>query len=275
MLHDEDKRASDTGWSAPDLLAETAAAIRFFSRLPVPKINRLDDPLRLPDFTIAARVVPVAGALVALPGALAMLMLSFTALPAMATALLAILVTCAVTGALHEDGLADVADGFFGASTKERRLEIMKDSRTGAFGALALSASLLLTTVLLATLVERFGGLAASLSFVAAHAASRAAMVCVWQKLPPARPDGLARVCGAPSGYSAQWAVAMASVLSLPVLFLLPFTGFLLAVLGMVVAALGMGRLALSKIGGHTGDVLGATQQVAMALALAGISAVA
>ncbi|MXN67413.1 adenosylcobinamide-GDP ribazoletransferase [Stappia sp. GBMRC 2046] len=263
------------GWSASDLLAEIAAAVRFFSRLPVPKINRLDDPLRLPDFTIAARVVPVAGALIALPGALLLLVLSFSALPTMATALFAILVTCAITGALHEDGLADVADGFFGGATKERRLEIMKDSRTGAFGALALSSSLLLSAILLATLVDRFGPFTASFAFLAAHAASRTAMVHVWHKLPPARPDGLARICGAPSRYSAGWATAMAAAISLPLLFLVPFTGFLLALLGLVVATLGMERLALSKIGGHTGDVLGATQQVAMALALAGLSAVA
>ncbi|NRG18332.1 adenosylcobinamide-GDP ribazoletransferase [Rhizobiales bacterium] len=263
------------GWSTADLLAEIAAATRFFSRLPIPKINRRDDPLRLPDFTLAGRIVPVAGALIAIPGALFLLALSFSALPAMATALFAILLTCAVTGALHEDGLADVADGFFGGATRERRLEIMKDSRTGAFGALALASSLLLSTVLLATLIDRFGGFAASLSFLAAHAASRAAMIRVWQKLPPARPDGLARICGAPSGYSAGWAIAIAAAFSLPVLFLLPFTAFLLAALGLIASALGMERLALGKIGGHTGDVLGATQQVAMVLALAGLAAVA
>lgn len=262
-------------WSVPDLLAEIAAATRFFSRLPLPKVNRPDDPLRLPDFTIAARVVPLAGALIALPGSVSLFALSFSALPETASALIAILLTCFVTGALHEDGLADVADGFFGGSTKERRLEIMKDSRTGAFGALALSSSLLLSTVLLAALLDRFGGFAASCAFLAAHAASRAAMIHVWQKLPPARPDGLARICGAPSRYSARWATAVAAAISLPLLFLLPFTGFLLAVLGLIVATLGMERLAMSKIGGHTGDVLGATQQIAMALALSGLSAVA
>ena len=138
----------------PRSIADLAACLRFFSRVPVPTTNRLDDPSQLPAFSRAAWLVPVAGALLALPPALLLVLLGLTDLPPLAASLLAVALAMMLIGALHEDGLADVADGFFGASRRERRLEIMKDSRIGAFGTLALIVVVGLRTVLLATLVE-------------------------------------------------------------------------------------------------------------------------
>jgi adenosylcobinamide-GDP ribazoletransferase len=128
---DTSPRVSDRATFAGDL----AACIRFFSRLPLPRLGKWDDPAALPAFQRMARAAPLAGVLVALPAALVGLLLGFTALPHLAIGLLMTGALAAVTGGLHEDGLADVADGFFGGHTPERRLEIMKDSRIGSFGA--------------------------------------------------------------------------------------------------------------------------------------------
>lgn len=251
-------------------LADLAACLRFFSRVPVPTVNRLDDPSQLPAFSRAAWLVPIAGALLALPPAVLLALCGLTDLPALAAALLAAAFAMMLTGALHEDGLADVADGFFGAQQRERRLEIMKDSRIGAFGALALIVSVGLRIVLLAALVERLGAGTAALLLILAEAASRAAMVGVWTALPPARRDGLAVASGQPSPRAAVAAALIGMAALLVGLAVRPAPAILLALLLALLSAAGMARLARSRIGGHTGDVLGATQQVALLALLLG-----
>lgn len=254
----------------PRVLADLAACLRFFSRVPVPVVNRLDDPSQLPAFSRAAWLVPVAGALLALPPALMLALLGLTDLPPLATSLLAVVLAMMLTGALHEDGLADVADGFFGASRRERRLEIMKDSRIGAFGTLALLTGVGLRTVLLAALVERVGAVSAALLLILAETASRAAMVAVWTRLPPARPDGLAAASGQPSSRAAALALFLGLAAALFALALLPAAAVLAALALAATAAMGTALLARARIGGHTGDVLGATQQVALVALLVG-----
>ena len=118
------------------LAADTAACVRFFSRLPLPAINTEDNPMSPPDFVRIARAAPLAGAIIALPAAGVGVALGFTQLPLLAVAVLLTAVLAATTGALHEDGLSDVADGFFGGATRERRLDIM---RTAALEPLGLS----------------------------------------------------------------------------------------------------------------------------------------
>ena len=112
-----------------DWLSDFAGALRFFSRLPIP------GPMETDDFRRSLRLAPLAGALLGLAGGLVFVAALGLRLPAAAAALLALGFGALVTGALHEDGLADVADGFGGGLTRDRKLEIMKDSRIGAFGA--------------------------------------------------------------------------------------------------------------------------------------------
>jgi adenosylcobinamide-GDP ribazoletransferase len=270
--------APDTASRSPagglaQTLADAAGVTRFFSRIPVPAANALDDPAALPDFRRAGAVAPLAGFFIALPGALALALLAQTSLPALAVALTALGLTMALTGALHEDGLADVVDGFFGGASAERRLEIMKDSRIGAFGALALAVTVLARASLLAALLDRHGGPAAAAAFLAIEAGSRSALVVLWSRLPPARPGGLAAACGMPSAKAASVAalIGLAAMLTLAPLFSLTATATAMG--AAIVTGLGVARLATSRIGGQTGDVLGATQQLCGLAALFALAA--
>jgi adenosylcobinamide-GDP ribazoletransferase len=259
----------------PGAIADLAACLRFFSRLSLPRLAENDNPASLPDFGRAAWTLPVAGALLALPPALVLALAGATALPAAAVALLAVATAVALGGGLHEDGLADVADGFFGAGARERRLDIMKDSRIGAFGTLALILSVALRVALLAALVERHAALPAALLLVCAEAGSRAVMAGVWCSLPPARPGGLASLCGAPTRRGAAVAGATGLAFLAVATAVLPVAAVLVAAVLAVLAGAALRRLALAKIGGQTGDVLGAAQQVAVVSILLGLCAVA
>jgi adenosylcobinamide-GDP ribazoletransferase len=149
-----------------------------------------------------------------------------------------------ITGGLHLDGLADTADAL-GAHTRERALEIMRDSRIGTFGAAALALDLILKVGAIAQLLPAGGTLAA---LVAAGAVSRASSVVLVRWLPYARADGTGRVLNRPS----RAAVAVAAVISLP--------------FAPVIAALG---LAYRRwLGGVTGDTLGAAIELTETLAL-------
>lgn len=255
------------------LAADTAACIRFFSRLPVPAINSLDDPASVPDFCRTARAMPLAGAVIGIIPALVGGLLSLTALPPLAIATVTVMAAAAVTGALHEDGLADAADGFFGGATPERRLDIMKDSRIGAFGALALILFLMLRVTLTAALLERAGPLGAMVTLLLAEMLSRALMLWQWTALPPARPDGL----GARFGIPGRAAAMTGGLFTLPLLVCLlavhPLAGLALGLGLAVYSASFTGKLAVKAIGGFTGDVLGAIQQVTLTAFLAGLMA--
>ncbi len=115
------------------VLRDLGGALRFFSRLPIPGGEG--------DFARSLRLAPLAGALLGLAGGLVFIAALSLRLPVAAAALLGLGFGALVTGGLHEDGLADIADGFGGGFTAARKLEIMKDSRIGAFGALALILS--------------------------------------------------------------------------------------------------------------------------------------
>ena len=135
-------RAVRSGWlnRFPSAARDVADALRFFTRLSV-SAPALAAPLDIPRIAWAA---PVAGAVVGLVGALVLALTALLGLPPLLRAGLATAALVAATGALHEDGLADVADGFGGGATRARKLEIMRDSRIGAYGAIALALSLIL-----------------------------------------------------------------------------------------------------------------------------------
>lgn len=248
--------ASDTGTQMRP--ADLAEALAFLTRFPVPDHE--------PRGIASAWAWPLAGLAVGLAGALSGLIAFGLGLPAGIAAGLALAATIAASGALHEDGLADCADGFWGGGTTERRLEIMKDSRTGTFGVLALVLSLILRWHALTVLLV--GGWFAA-PVLAAACLSRIPMAAIMAWLPPARDTGLSARFGRPSTDT----VMLGLVAGLIVVLLL--TGFA-GIPAALAAGAGAGLVALlarSRIGGQTGDVMGATQQVAEIAALAVLAA--
>jgi adenosylcobinamide-GDP ribazoletransferase len=236
------------------------SALAFLTRVPARWLGI--DPDRRPDFRRAAGLFPVAGVLIGIAGGIVIIIASAIGVPPLVAAALAVAATIGLTGALHEDGLADVADSFGGA-TAERRLEIMQDSRVGTYGAAALVLSLVIRVACLAAILGA-GVLQAALALVIAEGISRAALVRLWHDLPPAQASGLAHDTGPPDNNAMILALATAAVLALASV---PVVGLRAAVLAAVLAALAayiFVRLTAEAIGGRTGDTLGACQQVAL-----------
>jgi adenosylcobinamide-GDP ribazoletransferase len=231
--------------------AELRAALGFLTRLPIPDSEKPATG----SLAQASWAFPMVGLLVGLLGALAYALAAALGLPALAAALIAVGTTVLATGALHEDGLADTVDGFFGGADRETRLAIMRDARSGAFGVLALVFSVTLRAAALAALADR-GRVAAAL--VAAHAAARGGLPLVMRALEPARSDGLGAEAGRPESAGAWTAAALGALIALFALDLLP--GIVALVVAGAVMAL-LAGLARRQIGGYTGDVLGAIEQ--------------
>ena len=230
---------------------DIAAGFVLLSRLPV----RASDAA-LARGAAAAWSWPLVGAVLGgLAGLAAMLLLGL-GLPAPLAAGVSLGLLAMMTGAMHEDGLADTVDGFWGGWTVQRRLEIMKDSHIGSYGVIALILSLGLRWLALSTLFA--AGLALPV-LIAAGALSRAAMPALMHALPPARDGGLSRSVGRVPFDTAVLAAAVATVLALLALGLVALP----LVLAVTAAAWGIGALARAKIGGQTGDILGAAQQMA------------
>ena len=267
-----ERGGGEADWPGRGLIFDLATCLRFYSRLPVPRLPGEPDPHAVPDFRRAPRMLPVAGLILALPAALTLLAAWRLGLGPFLAATLALAVAVLVTGALHEDGLADVADGLGGA-TRVRRLEIMRDSRVGTYGATALVLVLSLRIGALATLLDRAGA-AAAVALVLAAALSRVAALAPMMLLGPARPGGLSAAVGSPEGEALWIALGFGTVLALLAIPLgLPAHGILAMVVLGALAALGTTRLAAAKLGGQTGDVVGACQQLAEAAGLLGLVA--
>jgi adenosylcobinamide-GDP ribazoletransferase len=200
-------------------------------------------------------VFPLVGGGVGILGFVAYWIAAALGLPPLAAALLALAATVLATGGLHEDGLADTADGFGGGRDPAEKLAIMRDSRSGAFGALALVFSVGLRAAALAAIAD--AGLVLP-ALVAAHAVGRGALPLVMRRLPPARADGLGAEAGRPGAEVAGAAAAIAVLVAFVCLgFWLGLAAIAFSVLGMALLAM----LARRQIGGYTGDVLGAIEQ--------------
>ena len=230
-------------------------AAAFLTRLPLP----LDHARAGDTFSRCGWAFPVVGAGVGAAGGAVLWFSAGAGLGPEVSALLALAAMAVLTGALHEDGLADMADGL-GAHDREKRLAIMADSRLGTFGALALIFSVGLRTAALASLS---GPLAAAAALVAAGALSRAVTVPAMAMLPSARAGGLADRAGRPAAGIALLALALG--LAAAVAVLLPVATDM-ASIGTVAAGLAAGLFMVwamsALLGGHTGDGLGAQQQV-------------
>ena len=213
------------------------------------------------------------GAAVGLVGGVVLVVAVALGEPILVAAALAVGATTLLTGGLHEDGLADTADGFGGGATAERKLEIMDDSRIGTFGAAALVFSILLRVAALSG-IAAFGPWRAALALVAAEAVSRAALVRLWHELPAARLGGLAHETGPPDQQAMLVALVLAAVIV--ALTVIPTAGFVAAVVAVllaIAASFAFTRLTAHEIGGRTGDTLGACQQIAAVAFLVGVAA--
>lgn len=235
-------------------------ALQFLTRLPV-QLGRFE-PAWLND---CVRHFPLVGVLVGAVGALVLLGAA-QLWPAWVAAVLALTATVALTGGFHEDGLADTFDALGGVVPRDKALVIMKDSRIGSYGALALGLSLLLRAALLAVLATRptLGVVAALL---ASHAFARAAAVGVMVSLPyggdaehaKAKPLALA-VASRNFGIALGWCGLLALTLAGMGVYL---PKLLVSVAAAALVALVMRQWLKRRLGGYTGDGLGATEQLA------------
>ena len=238
-------------------LDDFKTSVAFLTRLPMPH----PDGAMPGNFVRAHRLFPVVGALIGLAVGLVCLVLRSAGLPDLAAAALALGAGAILTGALHEDGLADVADGFGGGSDIATKLEIMRDSRLGTYGAL----------ILLVGFAAKLSALSAIpnshvvTSLIAAHALGRGILPAMSMNMPYARKDGLARNAGRPDAATALAALGIAFVIAL---LALSWANAFWATLICGLAAVFMSWLAMRQIGGQTGDVLGAAEQVAETVVL-------
>ncbi|WP_424980152.1 adenosylcobinamide-GDP ribazoletransferase [Leisingera sp. S232] len=226
-------------------------ALVLLTRLPLPHLP----PQAFQRQAKSVWAFPLAGLAVALPAALCAALALTVGLPAAIAAGLALTAQVLLTGAMHEDGLADTADGLWGGFTRARRLEIMKDSRIGAYGVIALILGLGLRWSALSALLATAG----VWPLLALAMLSRAVMPVLMAALPNARTTGLSQGVGRPRALPCLLASGLAILLSLPLIGSAVFG----TALAMAAATLGLGALAKAKIGGQTGDILGASQQVA------------
>ncbi len=239
------------GWSS-GLAGDIRTSIQICTRLPLPS-SALPVNLDLPG---ASWAFPVAGSIVGGAGALAFWGASALRLPPMLAAALALVVTLLATGCLHEDGLADTADGFGGGWDRARKLEIMHDSHLGVYGVCALVMSLLLRWSALAAFASPAS---AAVGLMAAHIMARATLPAFMHFVPPARADGLSAEAGQPGVRSAA-AAGLLGALALT--FTLGFPAMFIGLVLATSAGLLMAWLCMKQIGGQTGDVLGALEQV-------------
>lgn len=240
-----------------NLTTDLRIGLSLCTRLPVGPAT----PVGEGDVARASWTFPLAGLLVGLIAAFVYwLAVRLNAAPQPAAAL-ALAATMLLTGAMHEDGLADTADGL-GGKTREQKLDVMRDSRIGTFGACALVISLMIRWSTIADIAEPHF---VARVLVAAHVGARACLPAFMRLVPPARQDGLSSGAGRPPAPSVIAALIL-SVICL--LFALGVTGTIIVLSLLLLAGLLLARLATSQFGGQTGDVLGAMEQVGEAVVL-------
>lgn len=239
--------------------AEATLALAMLTRLPVPQLRDC------PPVGASAWAWPLAGT--AVGGLQAAVLLAAAAVlpPAMAAGL-ALAAGLLLTGALHDDGLADLADGLSGGRTPTQRLEIMKDSRIGSHGAVALITALGLRWTALAA-IATWAPAAICAALIAAQAASRAGLGLMNLAGPQARARGFA--AAATDGLTAPRATAAIALAAALALATLPLTQALTLLAAVALTQLLLLRHARRRLGGITGDVLGAAQITAEIAALA------
>ncbi|AOW13065.1 adenosylcobinamide-GDP ribazoletransferase [Hydrogenophaga crassostreae] len=251
------------------VVREFLLALQFFTRIPV--TGRLADWVGFSPAMLRASAAHFPGVGWVVGGCTALVFAALVgvlpALPAApwVAAVMSTVFSVLLTGAFHEDGLADLADGLGGSPNRERALDIMKDSRVGTYGALALVLAIVSKTALLALLAQAGGWPLAAVGLFAAHVTSRLMPLFIIRTLTHVGDTAASKskpLAESISGAGmltglAWWALAMliAGVVQ-------PGMGWMAAVLGAVVGCVWMWRLLNRRLQGFTGDGLGATQQV-------------
>ncbi len=243
-------------------------ALQFFTRIPIPRWVGFDAAW----LHQASRYFPAVGWIVALITATVYALTSLFWPPAVAV-VLSTVAGIWLTGAFHEDGFADVCDGFGGGMTPERVLEIMKDSRVGAYGAIGIAMMLMFKIALLVSLPVPY----VVPALLIAHPLSRLASCSLIWRLDYARLEGKAKPL-AQHMSTAEWVIAALTVVLPIAAFLclgaLPLPNFGLACIFLILASWWLARLFVRRIGGYTGDCLGAVQQLSEVAFYLGLLAV-
>lgn len=228
-------------------LDEAHLAAVFLTRLPLPHLRQ-----PIPSLARSLWAFPLVGAGIGAWAGAVLAAAMALGLSSLLAAVLAVGTTVLLTGALHEDGLADIADGFGGGATPERKQEILRDSRVGSYGVVALIIAFALRWAALVALADS-SAMGAAVGLVAAHAISRASVPWAMILGRPARADGLGASAGQSSLFMALASLGIAAGVTAGVgALVLPLC------LGMLLVTLAMITLSKRQIGGYTGDVLGA-----------------
>jgi adenosylcobinamide-GDP ribazoletransferase len=237
----------------PVPLTDLISAFMLLTRLPVGRFARFGGP---PDLARCVWAFPVVGLVVNGTAGLVYWLAHKLGMSPLLSAVWTLAASMIMTGALHEDGLADTADGFGGGRTAVRKMEIMRDSSIGSYGALAL---LLSTIARVAAIASLDRPLIVMTGMILAGTLGRSGIVLLLLVLSPARKDGLGASMGTPRTVSAVLGLVLAVAGSVS---FLPIRIAAAAVLCGVGAALLLARLAQVQVGGYTGDVLGAGEIV-------------
>ena len=235
-------------------LEDILLALTFFTRIPIHFTVKYHRTLMQ-----ACWCFPLIGAGIGLVGGTFLYLLLVIQIPVAISAVITICFIMVLTGALHEDGLADTVDGLGGGEDKKSKIEKMRDSRIGSYGVLAI---LLLTLIKLNAIISLATGKPyeiAILSIICAHSLSRFSIIVIPYFSIPASNKGLARYAGKPATLGIIGSFLLTSIL---ILILLPFDQAILSAVLAILVAGAVGLLANFQIKGYTGDILGAAQQV-------------
>lgn len=254
-MTDKPEQTRAAGGFAP--IADIRAAVTFLTRLPAGGPHRA--------ISACAWAFPVAGLIVGLFGGATYWLAGWAGLSPWIAAFLTLAVTALVTGALHEDGLADAADGLGAGGPVDRKLEIMRDSRVGGYGALAL----VLATGLKASAIASFpAGLTGASAIVALHILSRAVLPGLMAGLKPASTGGVAAGAGRPGPIVAALSLVLGAAGA--VIVIGPCAG-IVAIAAAIATGLAVALLLVRALGGYNGDTIGLLEQlceIAIMLAL-------
>lgn len=241
-------------------------ALRFLTVIPAPGVERVEDDWLMR----SVKYFPLVGIIIGSFSAIVLLVAGEIWI-GLVPSLLAVATGAVLTGALHEDGLADTADGFAGGRSRESRLAIMKDSRIGTYGTLALGMTVLLRVAALAALSPWIGAAA----LIAAHAGGRLVAAVVMTRLPYAGDPAMTHLTyidAEQRGPEITLATVFMIAAVLPLIRYGLFATLVGALFGTVLATWLVDR-AVKLIDGYTGDVLGATEQLFEVGFLLGIAA--
>ena len=235
--------------SLKKMMAEFQLCISFLSRLP---FGRLQDPI--PSISNACWAFPICGMIIGSITYLSYYLALYLNLSLFVSAIIALLISILITGGMHEDGLADSCDGIFGGKNKKTKLSIMRDSNIGTYGTLSLIIVFSLRVFILSEFDINFSSF---LSFISIAAISRLGMLFILFYLPPVRKNGL----GFDAKVSNSKSLIIGCLITLIILSLSNILG-LYIIIFMTFTLLVVGYISWKNIGGQTGDICGASQQL-------------